>query len=229
MPTISVVIPVYNEEKRLPECLTSLQKQTQSPLEIIVVDNNSSDKSAEIAKKYGAKVISEKRQGISYTRTTGFNATKGDIIARLDADSVAAPNWLKACCEAFIKDPSLVAVSGKVTTAELSPKGRFWFSLFPRISKRNSEIYIGKAPMLAGHNMAITKTAWQKIAPQAHLGDNNVNEDVDMSLFAHAQGKVSYVPDMLVKTRMLELFFNLKKIIRYKQTTDQTMKLHGLK
>lgn len=223
---ISVVIPVYNEAKRLPKCLQSLQQQTTQPLEIIVVDNNSTDNSAKIARQYGATVIREKRQGISYTRTTGFNAAQGAIIARLDADTVANPSWLQSCQEAFDRDPSVVAVAGRVATAELSPPGKFWFSIFPRISKRNSELYIGKSPMLAGHNMAIKKTTWDKIAKKVHLGDNLINEDVDISLFAHEQGKIVYASKMLVKTHIIELFFNIKKIIRYKRTTDHTVQLH---
>ena len=92
---ISVVIPTFNEEKLLSKCLESLQKQTVKPFEIIVVDNNSTDTTAAIAKKMGVKVISEKNQGISFARNAGFNAAKGDIIARLDADTTALPNWIE--------------------------------------------------------------------------------------------------------------------------------------
>jgi glycosyltransferase involved in cell wall biosynthesis len=59
MPFISVVIPAYNEERYLPACLKSLQKQTypSDRYEVILSDNNSSDSTSEIAKKYGARVI----------------------------------------------------------------------------------------------------------------------------------------------------------------------------
>jgi glycosyltransferase involved in cell wall biosynthesis len=224
--TISVVIPVYNEEVGLPHCLHSLQLQTLKPLEVIVVDNNSTDTSVEIAQKYGAKVISEHRQGISYTRTTGFNAARGTIIARLDADTIASPAWLQACQAAFEKHPNAVAISGRVATAELSPPSKFWFSLFPRISKKISELYIGRSPLLAGHNMAIKKSTWKNISQKVHLGDDCINEDVDLSLFAHSEGKVIYEPTMLVKTQIFELLFNSKKIMHYRKTTDYTVKLH---
>ena len=62
-PAISVVIPAFNEEKYLPACLEALKKQTFKNYELIVVDNNSTDKTAQIAKKFGARVVKEKKQG----------------------------------------------------------------------------------------------------------------------------------------------------------------------
>jgi len=86
-PIISVIIPAANEEKTLPFCLASLKKQTFSNFEVIVIDNNSTDKTAAVAQKFGAKVVSEKKQGIIYARERGFQEAKGEIIARTDADT----------------------------------------------------------------------------------------------------------------------------------------------
>ena len=74
-PTISVVIAAYNEQKRLPACLKSLEQQDfPGKFEAIVVDNNSTDKTAQIAKNWGAKVVTEKIQGIAPAKTRGAKA-----------------------------------------------------------------------------------------------------------------------------------------------------------
>src|SRR5437763_970821 len=92
---ISVVIPVYNEEKYLHDCLTALQHQTRKADEIIVVNNNSTDSSAQIAEKLGARVVNESKQGMIFARNRGFNEATGDVIARCDADTRVPPDWLE--------------------------------------------------------------------------------------------------------------------------------------
>ncbi|MGC8776268.1 MAG: glycosyltransferase, partial [Minisyncoccia bacterium] len=69
MNKISVVIPCYNEEKTISKVINSIPKEV---FEIIVVDNNSNDKTSEIAKKLGAKVVKENKQGYGYTLLKGF-------------------------------------------------------------------------------------------------------------------------------------------------------------
>ncbi|GBD34499.1 putative glycosyltransferase [bacterium HR35] len=80
---ISVIIPAYNEEKGIESTIKRIPKEV---FEIIVVDNNSADKTAEIAKKLGAKVIKETKQGYGYALQKGFKTAQGDIIVTLDAD-----------------------------------------------------------------------------------------------------------------------------------------------
>src|ERR1035437_9021599 len=92
--TLAIVIPVYNEEFYLKACLNSIAKQTVAPDEVIVVDNNSTDKSVQIAKSYKfVKLLHEKRQHQVFAQATGFNAIKSDIIGRIDADSILPPDW----------------------------------------------------------------------------------------------------------------------------------------
>jgi glycosyltransferase involved in cell wall biosynthesis len=103
----------------LPHLLQSLQKQTCTiPYEVIVVDNNSTDKTAEIAHKYGAKVVFEKTPGYAFACNAGFAAATGEIIARADADYVQPPEWLQNIWDAFEKDPKLVALGGPLYPLE---------------------------------------------------------------------------------------------------------------
>jgi len=96
-PRISVVIPVYNGSKYLPDALASVVNQTLKPYEIIVVDDGSTDGSADIAKAFGEKIIvlSQANRGESAARNVGINAASGDWIAFLDADDVWLPEKLE--------------------------------------------------------------------------------------------------------------------------------------
>src|ERR1035441_7496265 len=94
--SLSLVIPAYNEERYLDACLKSVQAQTIQPLEVLVVNNNSNDKTAQVASKYSfVKVLSEKEQGIVHARNKGFNSATGDIIGRIDADTVLPTTWIE--------------------------------------------------------------------------------------------------------------------------------------
>lgn len=118
---LSVVIPAYNEERYIGRLLTSLQQQTyKKPFEIIVVDNNSTDKTAQIAKSFGVRVVKEKNRGYAHACNRGFFEAKGKIIARADADHVVPPTWLEKIVEKFEKDKKLIAVGGPIYPLESS-------------------------------------------------------------------------------------------------------------
>ena len=111
-PQISVVVPAYNEEKYLPACLASLGRQTFRNFEVIVVDNNSTDRTSEIAKSFRVRLVKEKIQGMIPARERGFEVAKSEIIARTDADTVVPENWLSQIYEIFSKQPDIVALTG---------------------------------------------------------------------------------------------------------------------
>ncbi|ASV76489.1 Putative glycosyl transferase [Thermogutta terrifontis] len=96
-PRISVVIPVYNGAKYLREALASVMEQTYKPFEIIVVDDGSTDGSADIAKSFAENIIvlSQANRGESAARNLGINAASGDWIAFLDADDIWHPKKLE--------------------------------------------------------------------------------------------------------------------------------------
>ena len=112
-PHISVVIPAYNEADFLPRCLGSLQKQVNAPsYEVIVVDNASTDKTAEVAKKFGARVIHESEPGVVHARQAGLKAAKGDIIVSTDADSFFHEKWLTFINNFFETHPDASGLAG---------------------------------------------------------------------------------------------------------------------
>lgn len=102
-PKISIIIPAYNEATLLTLCLESIEEQDfRGTYEVIVVDNGSSDRTAGIAKLYGARVISETdKQGPVFARIAGFKAARGEILVSTDADCVLPPDWLSRIARHF--------------------------------------------------------------------------------------------------------------------------------
>lgn len=192
-PAISVVIPAFNEEKYLSSCLESVKKQTFTDFEIIVVDNNSTDSTAEIARQYGARVVSEKVQGMIPARERGFKEAHADIIARTDADSVVSTTWLSQIFRIFEDHPEVVAITGGFT----SFPGVNWFinrilTIYIRIGFYGfSRLLIGHYP-LVGPNNALRKSVWQKVI--IHADDKMVHEDMDLACHLAEYGEIYYYP-----------------------------------
>src|SRR5262245_58814803 len=109
MRTVSVIIPNYNYGRFLREALDSALNQTLPPLEVIVVDDGSTDESPEILESYGdrIRVIRQKNQGVGIARNTGAEAARGELLAFLDADDYWFPQKLEKQVEKINSDPEL--------------------------------------------------------------------------------------------------------------------------
>lgn len=197
LPFISVVIPAFNEEKYLPLCLKALKKQTypKDRFEIIVSDNNSTDKTAAIAKKAGAKVFPEKRQGHVFALNNGMLLAKGEIIACTDADTEVLPNWLELIAKIF-EDKEVVAATGSAYYNSHSRVkeyiGKLTYRTFVRL-----HFAVGK-PSLAGPNLAVRKSAFLQIKGL----DTRYHTfgDVELGLRIKKIGKVLFVKELTVET-----------------------------
>ena len=120
---ISFVIPAYNEEKMVGKCLASVFKEIQRQnsdircpsfeVEVVVVDNASTDRTREEALKFaGVTVVRENLKGLVYARRAGWVATEGELVANIDADTMVPKGWLSTVMNEFAKDKNLVALSG---------------------------------------------------------------------------------------------------------------------
>ena len=115
MNTVSVIVPVYNGEKYIAECIDSVLAQTVKPNEIIVVDDGSTDNTARIVNKYqSVKYIFQKNKGVGHARNLGIDESSGEFIMFLDHDDFYAPNKLESCLKQFKIDPSISIIKGKV-------------------------------------------------------------------------------------------------------------------
>lgn len=182
-PLVSVIVPAYNEENSIKKCLTSIFSQ-DFPIdnyEVIVVNNNSTDKTAEIIKKYFPKVklISEKKQGVVFARIKGVESAKGKIITFTDADSIAQKYWLKNIVMAF-KDPKVTAVGAIAKLGPETPLSKF---AEPIINKLNLAFKI-----MSGFDLSFRKEAYNKVggfSPKVNLA-----EDFYLSIKIKKTGKV---------------------------------------
>lgn len=111
---ISVIVPVHDGERYLAETLDSILAQTLRPLEILVVDDGSTDGTAAIAKSFGDPVVyvHRERAGVSAARNHGIRIACGDLIAFLDADDLFLPHKLELQRQRFIERPELDMSSG---------------------------------------------------------------------------------------------------------------------
>ncbi|HET8709171.1 MAG TPA: glycosyltransferase family 2 protein, partial [Candidatus Saccharimonadales bacterium] len=117
---VSIVIPVYNEADQLAACLEAIAAQTVQPLEVIIVDNNSNDDTVAVAALFTfVRILHEPRQGVVYARNRGFDAARGDIIGRIDADSRLSPDWVANVVTLF-QDGALSCASGVVRYHDMS-------------------------------------------------------------------------------------------------------------
>ena len=104
IPFVSIIVPVYNGADYIENCIASLLrlKYPKEKYEVIVVDNNSTDPTAAVIKKYAVKYALEDRVQTSYAaRNTGIKAARGEIIAFTDADCIADENWVKNGVKTF--------------------------------------------------------------------------------------------------------------------------------
>ena len=113
---ISFIIPAYNEEKYIGQCLESIiteVKNSNHNYEIIVVNNASLDNTKIEAEKFsGVKVFDEPRKGTNFARQKGLDFTKGEYLAYLDADTKIPQGWIKYAEKAFKENSEMVSLSG---------------------------------------------------------------------------------------------------------------------
>ena len=108
-PSVAVVIPARNEERFIESCLKSLATQSYPAdrLEIIVVDNGSTDSTVEIANKYASSVIEAPTLNLSELRNLGVEKSSGEILAFIDADCVADPDWIEQGVRSLQLEPCI--------------------------------------------------------------------------------------------------------------------------
>ena len=156
----SVVIPAFNEERFIGDCLQSLARQDfTGGHEVIVVDNNCTDNTAEIARRYRAIVVREETPGVCAARHHGTLTARGQIVVSSDADTVFDAGWLSRIDRAFGQDPVRVAVAGPCRY----PDGPWWGKVYARVLFE--VVYLtyrvtGRVVYITATNVAFRKDAW---------------------------------------------------------------------
>ncbi len=179
---MSVVIPVRDDAAALRRCLAHLAAQTVAPHEVLVIDNGSSDDSAEVALAAGARVVVEARRGIPAAAARGYDAATGDVIARCDADTVLPTDWVERIRDAFADDPQLEGLTGPGRFHDLP---RQWTALASAFYALGTFVGGGAAMAnvpLWGSNMALRRSAWLRVADRVERTDSGVHDDLDLTM-----------------------------------------------
>ena len=194
MPRISVVIPAYNEEMNIGHCLSSLCAQnTTDEFEVIVVDNNSTDNTVQIAESFcdrlQIRIISEKKQGRGAARKCGWDAATGDIVFSTDADATVPANWISSFVSMLDTYPECIGVYGSVCINDCGPIRNTVFNVFHPLFLRSYRMLF-RNHLLCGFSFALKKHAYEKAG--GFDPENNGQEDVDLSKRLKNVGAVCY-------------------------------------
>jgi glycosyltransferase involved in cell wall biosynthesis len=190
---ISVVICAHNEQDWIQKGLKSLASQTRVPDEVIVVDNASTDRTAEIVTEFASqspinvRVVNESHKGLHYARETGWRAASGDLILVSDADILFPPKWVQKYEAFFNANPDIAAASGPVRYYDALPFINWmtafyeWFNRPIGFRKRFT-----KEERVSGGNCAIRRIALETIdgyknKPDGLLEDQHISAKLNQA------------------------------------------------
>ncbi len=193
----SVVIPCRNAERTVADAVRSALEQTEPPVEVLVIDDASTDGSAAVARRAGARVIQYgSRRNAGGARNAGIAAARGDAFAFLDADAIAPLDWLERARKTFETDGGIVAVGGRIANGR---PGRWseldWFL--------NHSEWIRAGRPGPRKNIPTMGIVYRRDAVgDARFPETNSGEDTAFALAVLARGgKLWYEPDIVLTHR----------------------------
>ncbi|MCI9531532.1 MAG: glycosyltransferase [Lachnospiraceae bacterium] len=230
---ISVVIPTYNEERWLPECLAALAAGTEQPYEVLVADGNSTDSTRKIARRFGAKVLCNPKGHAAGGRNVGILAAKGDVIAFLDADCIPELDWLAQIRAAFEQE-DIDGLGAYIEPAEPENKYEdFWGTLSLRIlMSYGDEPYYVERKTLNDAFITASCAYTRKLLYQLKGFNNwfaNHAEDIDICWRAlDAGAKLKYEPKARIKAHSPTDLAGIKrKSFRNGVSSSKLQKVYG--
>jgi glycosyltransferase involved in cell wall biosynthesis len=196
-PLVSVIIPVYNYERYLGEAIESVLGQTHQHLEVIVVDDGSTDQSGEVAKSFadkGVRYCDQVHAGIGPARNKGVELAQGDFLAFLDADDRWPLEKIERQLRTFESDPTLEMVFGQAVQLHNGPE---WES-----GVKEKKVHVaGMVPGMVAGTMLIKRAAFFRVGK--FQGDWKVGEFIDWYARAiELQIRSLVLPDLLLWRRI---------------------------
>jgi cellulose synthase/poly-beta-1,6-N-acetylglucosamine synthase-like glycosyltransferase len=203
LPHISIIIPAHNEEKYLLACLESMRNQDYAgTYEIIVVDNASTDNTANVALGMGAQVVYENKRSPACARQKGLEIAKGDIVAFIDGDTQAPRYWLSTIVSCFLREPETPVISGPYAFSDAGRIVRISSYVGNFISISLDDLFrkaFNKGNALWGSNFAARRSVLLEVGGF----DTSIKfygEDYELSLRLKDKGKGKIIPWLFVLT-----------------------------
>lgn len=239
---LSVVIPAYNEEDTIGTCLELLVEQSDHIAEVIVVDNNSTDRTRAIVDDWRARcprirIVDESMQGLVYARNSGMDAAVGDVIARIDADTRIPQGWARSIVEFFESDADgrWSALCGRGAAYGLPCEGamsRLRRRLDPvlvhlrRPARDGSATEPRESPVLYGSNMVVRREVWEVIRTRVSMR-RDIFEDVDMGLCVQdIGGRNAFLASLTVGVSPRRMETGVLAFVQYMSFLPRTLLLH---
>lgn len=187
-PRFSVVIPAVNESLVIGNCLRSLAEQDFiGSYEVIVVDNNSTDDTAAIARSLGARVVAEPRPGVCFARQRGTEVACGEFVVSTDADTTFDRDWLSRIDAVLARGPHAVAVGGPCRFVT----GPWWAGVYSRALFGVVHVLFlltGRVCYVSATNIAFRRSAWVGYDTRLTQG----GDELDLLRRLRGRGKVAF-------------------------------------
>ena len=238
IPEVSVVIPAYNEEKNIIQTLYSLSNNISSKsVEIIVVNNNSSDQTENLVLSTGVRCVRETKQGITAARNGGLTAAKGKYILNADADSIYPKHWIEEMVKPLIENENIVSVYGRFSFIPIGNTGRFtyfFYEYFADLMRTLNKFLKDEAVNVYGFNSGFRREQGLQVDGFDHPAGTNEDGWLAVKLRDRLKGKLFCVMNVkaLVWTsdRRIQIvgglwkakITRLQRIFSKKQGADRT-------
>lgn len=197
---ISVYVPCYNAERTIGACLASLIAQRRKPDEILLVDDGSTDRSLDIAKRFpGVKIIQHAvNKGLATARNSGIRFSKGDLVASIDSDCAADPMWLQILEAEMERDPELTGAAGAVNESERDTIPDRWRTF--HMAQHYGQNVVENPRFLFGANTIFRREALQVAGPYpASLRTNGEDLEICKRTYMRVpNAKLRYMPKAFV-------------------------------
>jgi len=226
---VSVVVPCFNGERYVRNCLAALSAQTypKDSYEVILVNDGSSDRSAELARDYPVTVIDSKGRGSYAARNAGVLASSGPLLAFTDADCEVGPTWLEGIVAAM-EEPRIALLLGPRRFAKETPilssiaafeNEKTSFVL----SQEDRRLYYGYT-----NNMAVRRTTFDRVGPFAEIERGADVVLVARTLEAHGCSAVRFSPGMQIRHLEIARWYDWhRKMFIYGQSYRKYHRLSG--
>lgn len=212
MAKVSVIIPAYNSADFLPECLTSICSQTENSLQIIIINDGSTDQTFEIAEQYAKydsriHVIDQPNSGVSAARNRGIEAAIGDYLCFIDSDDWVEPHMIETMLNKIEEFNADVLMSGAMVEYRNKDEETLFLTEEKSISCVVSNRAYFPSHLISDSFINLIGFTWNKLYRRQFLDDLKIRfdsklslyEDLDFNVVALTHAKVSvFIPDSFV-------------------------------